>query len=363
VRARHLVAGAAAAGAGLAIACVDLFHSTDFATLCAFDAASDACARPAPPPADGPVTPVDGGPEAAPRPPTDFCKWTSGEARVRAERACAWLGAVAGTLGANELGACVTRATEIYDCSVSPGRNVRPGPMHDYWDCLWQVKSRDDLRGCVLSSPPSCKNAGDYTACASPTVRMRCTAPGAQPAELESCVAKGQVCRELTPTRAECTGTEDRCTSTRCVGEQMHVCVDAGADSGVAGAIDDGTDCATVGAGTCSVTGTSCKPTGTACSPSSVLTCTGGVVSGCPAGVAQTTNCAALSGGACSSNEPGQEDDLARSCKRADAGACGPATCSGPQITACYRGNTVSVVCGDHGLVSCAPGGVTCRAP
>src|SRR4051812_19914329 len=85
------------------VACVDLFHSTDFTTLCDRDAETcntiDATAN-----VDVPDVAVDGAvPEA-------FCNLSPDEARARAEHACGFLGACEGAAANGAARECMLQA-------------------------------------------------------------------------------------------------------------------------------------------------------------------------------------------------------------------------------------------------------------
>src|SRR5688572_11314287 len=116
-----------------AAACVDLFHSTDFATLCAFDAA--ACS---------PEAGSNGDVSDAPEAPIDLCAQSPARARELAERTCGWVGACLGTLEDSTLGACMVRALAAYDCVFNPSLRPR-GRNAVLWQCLSKVGSCDDV--------------------------------------------------------------------------------------------------------------------------------------------------------------------------------------------------------------------------
>jgi hypothetical protein len=337
--------------AAAAIACIDLFHSTDFPTLCEKDASIEACAAPVPT-----TTPAPDAEAGTPPPPTDFCKWTPAQARAYAEHACAWLGACAGPMGDNALGPCMFRALQVYDCRINPTRLVRPGPMHDYWDCLWQAKSCDAVKRCIVANVPICEGAGVYTACVPDTsVRVRCDLKNGPPSMLESCVGESRVCTPISTAEAQCTGGAGKaCTLSGCNGTQLNFC-DGGVDRGI--------DCASFGAGDCVVTsaGPGCKPAGTppTCTASNVVDCDGGVAYGCPVGFVERVDCKGLSAGRCEGNVGDRIYDLARACS-VDAGAdastceerCAGAT-GGETATGCFQGQSYTITCQEQGLRPC----------
>src|SRR5580692_1182682 len=81
------VAVLAAGSVGLALLACDLFHSTNFVTLCELDASAEGCGDGAPRGDAGAVT------------PTDFCTLDAGGAYQFAQHACAWLSACESPLG------------------------------------------------------------------------------------------------------------------------------------------------------------------------------------------------------------------------------------------------------------------------
>src|SRR5580700_684311 len=83
---------AASGGAALGPSACDLFHSTNFATLCDVNPSAAPCtdAR------------VDSGLAG-----TNFCAWTPTTARANATHACAWLSACELPLGSNDFGPCM----------------------------------------------------------------------------------------------------------------------------------------------------------------------------------------------------------------------------------------------------------------
>ena len=173
------------------LGCVDLFHSTDFGGTCSaqvdggcLDAAGVDAAKTKDGRADGGTTgprdatadrkggprdvttavesaaPSDAGHEAT---GTNFCTWSSATAQSRAEHACLWLGACAGNADLNEFGTCYPNALLAYDCILNPNQQVR-GPLHTYWDALWQATSCEDVLQAIFpQGVPLC--TGSATGC------------------------------------------------------------------------------------------------------------------------------------------------------------------------------------------------------
>ena len=85
---RHVLVAASGAFVVLGLACVDLFHGTDFETLCTRSPNDPSCGG------ESGVLPdvIDASALDAQVPHPDFCAWSSTQARAEALRACAWLG-------------------------------------------------------------------------------------------------------------------------------------------------------------------------------------------------------------------------------------------------------------------------------
>ncbi len=382
MRARF-VATAVVAGVSLAACGIDLFHSTDFDTLCVADPRADACAQADATAeggtADGPSTdgngsdgngntddaadggggdtgppPKDSGRDAA---PTNFCGWTSAMAHDKARRACAWLGACASGFGANDFGQCFDDAVRAYDCTISPMRKVT-GKVHDYWDCLWQATTCADVTACVMRGvAPACAPGGsEVSACsASGDVGFDCPAVGGTPTSLEACVGAGKVC-DTTTGALVCAGSTGGCAASppaACSGTRIFDC---------SAMIDQGVDCALFG-GVCVKpvgVGPACTPAvdAGACVPTTTLTClVGGVVSGCPAGTTETVDCSNLleTSGGCNATNPGRPWDVSRGCKA--SGVCTPKCNPDGSLAACHRGlHLIDVPCTLYGLHACVQG-------
>jgi hypothetical protein len=330
---------AAAAGGAALIAC-DLFHSTDFATLCDINSSADACMDAAPS-ADAAVA------------PTDFCSWDAATARTNAEHACGWLSACELPLGNNDFGPCMISATLAYDCAANPDRKVQ-GALHEYWDGLWQAKTCADVDRAVFPGAgagdkvPACQGAG-FAACGvqydggdNSAVRVECDEAGA-PARGENCISQGRTCAG-----GACVGSATTPCATGCSGAQLADCSDAG--------VDEGTNCALFGSGQCLMlaAGPACSSTGgSPCSAGAAVTCAGGVASGCPSGTSETVDCTELTGsGSCNPGLASPSWDVSSVCFL-DGGSCGPDSCSGDTLVSCARGATFVTSCSGLGLGPC----------
>jgi hypothetical protein len=358
-RSRPLVV-AAASFVALGVACVDLFHSTDFEVLCGHSPDDPQCRDGGVTNVDSSVVPDGGGPDARP----DFCSWTSTAAREHALRACAWLGACEGPLGESAFGPCVIRAQLAYDCAANPA--LRPARDADaFWSCLATVASCTDVDRCIFpGGVPACPavSAGSFTACPSTkgaAARVKCASPGGgRPEGIEPCIMRGQTCVKDNGSAAHCGGslgtaqcTKSRCSSTFAVGcdDPSHPLVDVGVD------------CSASGAGRCesSDAGPVCAPGDRAasCVAEKVAVCEGSAVSACVSGKELRIDCGPL-GLPCDVDAGSGTFDLAGACSnQSDAGACvGADRCAGARLEACGRGATYAVDCASVGLGSCAIG-------
>lgn len=340
---------AATTGLAAGAACVDLFHSTDFPTVCSQDGSIEGC---------NPTTTGDAASDAeAGPPPTDFCDWSQTTAETNARHACAWLSACMGPLGDNAFGECMFNARLAYDCAANPNRRPRPGlPMHAYWDCLWKANSCDAVKGCVLpSGDENCKDNFSFTGCAiigrNTPARVQCEGTGLA-TMAASCLATGQTCVRPDLNRSRC-GSNEQCKANACNGTLLETCVDSGVF---------GVDCANFGAGTCVEKGStpSCTPIDATkpCTISPALSCAGGVVTGCPTGVEERVDCKVLTGGGCNGNVPGRPDDIARACTGpgpdagGDGGRCFD-SCADGLVHSCAHGTEYKVRCSDLNLGPC----------
>ena len=338
-------------------ACGDLFHSTNFESVCDLDAT--ACANAA----DGAALEAaadDAAPDAGTPFPANFCLWDDTTARANAAAACAWLGACSGPLGSNAFGTCFVDAMLAYDCAANPNRQVI-GSVHTFWDQLWRAKSCADVAAAVEPSLPgdTCgASSYAYVACevgGNVATRLACAVSddGGADQGRENCAARGQTCTAI-GTNAVCTGSLGACGTaggTFCSGTELHDCQGDGG-------IDLGVDCANFGAGTCSSggagSGGACAAVGDAgCAPTSTVSCVGGLASGCPSGVLEQVDCGRLlaTGGSCNATADGRPWDVARACS---VGPCGADSCAGTVVQSCARGAAVQVDCAPIGLGPCS---------
>jgi hypothetical protein len=333
-----------------AIACVDLFHSTDAPSLCDLDANAPGCG-------DGSVvTPV-------------LCAADAGAAQSAALRACAWLSACEHPVGQNVTGACMVDAILAFDCVANPNRQPRPtSKAFAFWTCMQAVKTCDDVAACVMPNGIAPCGGGGYLGCTqgpqNPDTRFDCVVPtvtdaGTEPAPAEDCAMRGQTCasldRDADNHGALCVGPKGlQCvTSSGCIGTDLSVCDDAG--------VDHGYDCSQFGGGACVVSGAAspaCTPANTGtCAGTNDVTCTSGNVEamGCVTGVPEQIDCTAISGsGTCNPIEGGAPGTLPSDACYVDGG-CASDTCNGASLIACVRGRPVTVNCTALGLATCNP--------
>jgi hypothetical protein len=360
-------------------ACVDLFHSTDFDTLCTLDPANEACPQAAPGDA-GTADVVDATDEEAPRPRLDFCAWSTAEARTRAERACVWLGACEGPLGWTKLGSCMTEAILAYDCNANP--SMRPqGKVDALWQCLAQVSSCDDVDACVfpggLQQCEPLGAPGSFTACAvdaNSDVLVECgDVAGGRPTGVAPCIGQSRTCAAVDPSQAACTGWVDPGCSTgnSCTGTFAIDCRPASPEN-----IDFGFDCAGYGAGRCvkDLRGTQCTPDLAAQScAGAFLECDGTTAFSCIDGRLAAVDCGKF-GGTCDPNRTNIAGRLPIEACRAFAPgttnpACGVAdSCLSTSVRSCsvYADTPFEISCTRHGLGPCAVranGNAACTPP
>jgi hypothetical protein len=325
-------------------ACVDLFHGTDFETLCERNPA--ACA---------------GSANDAGKPLLDFCAWPSATAREKAVRACAWLGACEGPLGETAFGRCLVRALSAFDCTFNPALRPR-GDAHTLWSCLAQVESCKDVDACVFTgTPPECAavQAGSFTAC-SATARVECARPdGGRAAGVEPCALEGRTCTKLDDSRALCTGVGGAACSAgaSCAGTSA---IDCGPFGGTL--VDRGRDCAAVGGGSCVAggdAGVACTPIPTApsCTGGLDVRCEGTTVTSCVQGKRVSFDCRVL-GAPCDVTQPIPPTDPALACAdRTSPSRCtGPDECVAGKIESCANGVKVTADCASVGLGPCVKG-------
>ncbi|AKV00935.1 hypothetical protein AKJ09_07598 [Labilithrix luteola] len=358
-------------GGGMAlVACVDLFHTTDFGTSdcttdptsCAAETGSADDATSTPPKKDAAATRID------------FCSsWGSNQAQARAAKACAWLGACGGPMGGSSFGACYERAALAFDCAANPG--LRPaGALDDFWHCMANVDSCDASDKCVFpSGVPTCNIAGGgkLTACVDGTyggakaVRVECNATDSRPAAVEPCVLSGKRCGAIDDSTAECAGpTGVACTAgaPHCDGTKAVDC------TGGFPALDLGIDCAEVGRGSCVMTdaGPTCMPAASAekCAVATPFACTGNVLTGCVGGATIAIDCGKFARKCDASRATGY--DPFRACYDSDGGCPAPDSCDGGVLTSCGSGGATRTDCKQVGLGACRVlpnGSAACTPP
>lgn len=359
-RPRRLVVTVASLGfVALGVACVDLFHSTDFDTLCSKSPDDPACAV-----AEGGAAEVgapDVGTDTAPS-RFDFCTWSSTEARTQAARACAWLGACERPVGESLFGACAVHAQLALDCTANPSLRPR-GAVDAFWQCLTSVHSCADVDRCVFpAGVQECVavTGGTSTACGSDangSVRLECSGPAGRAHGVEPCALTGQTCsRPNDNSIAKCAGA----LGFACDAPDAGTCSSTSAvDCRAFGVLrlDQGHDCSLYGAGQCILgsAGPSCAPTKTAntCVGDTRPSCDGTVVRTCIGGQDVRIDCNAL-GLPCDAKGVSTADPAA---------ACtnpGPPSCTGDDkcststlLESCGRGATYKVDCAAEGLGKC----------
>jgi hypothetical protein len=340
MRWRHGFAFAAACAIG--VACVDVFHGTDFTTLCV--ATPSACS--------------DAGVSRLP-PLPDFCSFSPAEAQRHAERACAFLGACRGATEATSFGACMLRALAAYDCKLNPALRPR-GPNKDLWACLGSVGSCGEVDACLFgdAAPPTCGpvSGGTFRACADGRSLIECGLPAATnpPVAVEPCTFEGRGCLEIDGTRALCVGKAGAtCTGPdRCDGTSAIRC------DGTSVTADIGVDCAAFGFGVCVTddAGIACAPAADtpSCTGTSELRCDdAGVARACVAGHELAFDCSRL-GLVCATSAETRAIAPITACGPRPEGRCdAPDTCSGDLLRSCARGRAFTLACSSLGLKPC----------
>jgi hypothetical protein len=337
------------------IACIDLFHDTDFETLCTHSPNDPACGGEAGVMVEASID----APVEATRPRPDFCAWSSVEAHTQALRACAWLGACEGPLGESAFGPCVMRARLAFDCTANPSLRPR-GKVDAFWACLAAVQSCGDVDRCVfpdgvqdcvavpVGSSSACGTVGDNTA-----VRLQCAGPAGRAAGIEPCAMLGKTCSAEDTSTSACTGTAGfQCVTNQCSGTSAVDCSAAGLDRGM--------DCAGYGGGSCvsDDAGLSCTggSASTACADAGGLACDGTTVTTCAGGKEIRVECDRL-GLPCDLSQPVGSYDPTAACINRAAGACEePDTCLGKRLQSCGRGVLEEIDCTAVGLGACKLG-------
>jgi hypothetical protein len=343
-----VVASALACVVG-AFSCVDLFHTAEFDTLCS-DAAADGCATNTTSTTDAQVD------AAVVR--MEFCAWSSVEAAQHAQRACAWLGACEGPLGASAFGPCALHAQLAYDCTANP--SLRPnGAATRYWTCLAQVKTCADVDACVFpSGKVECSEiaSGTFTACGdndNKSVRVRC-GTGKTPLAVEPCLTVGETCTKDESGPAACTGSQGgSCTKSRCEGSNAVSCSALSTQ-------DRGLDCANYGNGKCMASEDGGVPLCAAaddapsCDKEAPPACVGSVVKSCVDRREIQVDCSSL-GLPCDDTRGVLAHDPASACvRRTGTSMCNtPDSCDGDTISSCAQGGSFVGDCKAYGLGAC----------
>lgn len=350
-RHRWFLPAAASSFVVLGLACVDLFHGTEFETLCIHSPDDPACTGDA-------AIDVDAAAEAAPRPHPDFCAWSSSEARKQALRACAWLGACEGPLGEAVFGPCAVRAQLAYDCKAAP--SVRPqGAVDEFWGCLATVRSCGDVDGCVFPggvqscvAVPTGSSSACGTLAGNTATRLKCAGPAGRAVGVEPCVMLGKTCAAESTSVASCVGSLGfTCATTGCSGTKAVDCRTAGTRK-----LDRGVDCAGYGAGACvdGAGGPACKggPTAPSCSTDPAPRCNADLLTTCIDGRDVQIDCTKL-GLRCDVSQAVALYDPAAGCVDRPGACSGPDKCVGNKLQSCARGSVYEVDCADVGLGPC----------
>lgn len=346
----------------MGLACVDLFHGTDFETLCTRTPADPSCGA-----TDGNVAPEagDGGIDASPSHP-DFCKWSSAEAKNQALHACAWLGACEGPLGESAIGPCVMRAQLAFDCQATPSLRPR-GAADNFWACLSTAQSCADVHRCVFpGGVQSCggvKGGGTSIACGTgdnSSVRIECigAAPG-RAKGIEPCAMLGKTCSPEGQGSATCTGARAfGCAKSECAGTSAVDCQPINTRT-----IDRGVDCASYGGGECKRVsadggGFACVPGAGAptCTIEGFPTCEGKTVTACVGGKDIRVDCSRL-GLSCDATKATLQE-LSMGCQSPDPPSCAVSDkcVSDDLLESCGRGALVQVDCKSQKLGKCQIG-------
>ncbi len=361
---RRALIGSALVFVTCGIACVDLFHSTDFDTLCTVSPTDPRCDGDAATTPD--VVAPDTSKPVTTRPHPDFCSWDSARAKNEAAHACAWLGACEGPVGESAFGPCMVRAQLAFDCTAN--KTLRPGGAADaFWSCLSTVTSCAEVDGCAFpSGVDTCGKlaSGNFKSCgnANPSTLIQCTAPGLGRAlGTEPCAMRGKTCTTDGLSEATCTGTPGDhaknaipCIATECLGTVARACAST--------INDDGFDCASQGA-TCVTTGgvpACASSAGPTCAVAAPPACVNDTIVACVRGHELSVDCSLIGpkdapGLGCDATllTGSKTYDLTEACWLAAAACTGEDRCNGTTLTSCGRGATYEVDCGSVGLTRC----------
>lgn len=365
MRTRWLVFAPVSALVALA-ACVDLFHGTDFETLCSKSPSDPQCTSAT---VDGASDASDAGVDAdvVERPIPDFCAWKSNEAKQNAERACAWLNACVPPLGSTQLAECLVNAQLAYDCPANP--NLRPrGKVEKVWGCLATVSSCAEVDACVfpegrISCTVGGVGQGEAVPCgagASASVRLRCV--DNMVTGFDFCDLTGRTCVKPSGGLASCVPSPTACDGTRkCVNDVV------ASDCEGVDTIDRGIDCQHYGDRGCALnasSGPGCRGNdGGACSFSDVV-CEGSLAKACVAQREIVVDCSKL-GLPCASENAGTIEPPPtpyapwRLCVGTVCDPNAPAKCVGDSVETCVRGVSRKIDCKANGFGACNGGRCT----
>lgn len=320
----------------LGVACVDLFHSTDFQTVCDLHPETNGC-----PNADGGPTDTDAAIDAG----DPLCTDDAAKAQEDAKRVCAFDGACNGTTKDHGYGLCLFEALRAFDCQADPGQAPR-GQREAYWRCMKKANSCAEFQACA-GNTTACSGGSEQCAPNGLTVQ-RC--PTVASFQQTNCAAQGKVCTNISG-QASCTGPSgSACGRAGCFDNNARRCN---------GMVDTGRSCESFGSGTC-VEGlaiAACKPLGTeTCTPTTKLTVSGTQISACATGVKETVDCARLLQGTsapASFQELLEPGDLSSACLNPSASPLCVASCNGKVFTACFRNTKLTLDCGAQKLGAC----------
>lgn len=370
---KRAVFGIVASGA-LAFACVDLFHSTEFDTLCDVQPDAAACAT-------GTEAGVD---VFVPPGHYDSCVLSHEKAQSLAHQACAWLGACLGPLGESQFGPCVIKAELAYDCEANPGLRPR-GETDAFWSCLARdgagPQSCTQIEECVFTKTHEAQDcqaveSAAFFACDSNGARVQCKAPGnGPPAAVEPCALSGRHCVATAGNAsAFCVGgtTTDAPAAPACKGTTASK---AGNSDGTS--VDKGIDCANYGGGACisgSTAQVTCLGDGGSCGSitTGAIVCNGTIAQTCDSLHALPVDCAKLGPGlGCDATDASAPVIESACVPVGDAGEPCPAgqddACinQGSTLQSCALGRVQQVRCADVGLGQCVgrDRGASCTKP
>ena len=269
------------------------------------DSGSEASTAPGDSGADSPLGKMDAGHDSGMDAGTDFCAWSESTAAANAEHACLWLSGCFAAYGLSEYGTCYPTALLAYDCALDPNQKVR-GSLHAFWDALRSAESCDAVLqamfpaavpGCTMNSTHQCIG-NILVACGS----------NAKIVSAANCETVGYTCSNGTcqpPGGAiGCGATVAQSPTPTCDGGVFHSCQEVERNGGAV-VVDIGKSCTNFGAGRCMAVpdaAAGCLPSGTTmpCTPSTTVTCGADAsVTGCATGMLETVHCGSFGPAAC----------------------------------------------------------------